>query len=345
MSSANLDAADLEAVEYGGLINEDVMQQIWDISAIPLPFSDRIETDSADNSYTVWTKDALEDPDTDNAVVDGADASGNDVQTGERVGNHCQISDKVVRVSNRADNSDTIGRSSELSYQVMRRQQALRRDVEAISMTQQASVADNGDTVAGRTGAFYAWLTTNTFRGATGADGGFASGTVSAPTPGTTRALSETLVRDCAQAVWEEGGNPTILESTPAAIRELSNYMFTTDARIATLTSDVRERRGATVATGSVNVFITDFGVTLSMIPNRLMPAVVDTPGSRNVNVGIIDPEYVRHGFLQGYRVEELAKTGTADNRQMTVDWTVKVLNESAHGVIADIDDELAVVQ
>ncbi len=344
MATGNLDSADLKGVAFGGLINEDVMQQIWDISAIPLPFSDRIESDPATNSYTEWTQDRLEDPDLNNANVDGADATGNDTQTGKRVGNHCQNSDKVVKVSNRANNSDTVGRSNELAYQVMRRQQALRRDLEAISMTQQASVADDGDSVAGKAGGFYAWLTTNSFRGATGADGGFANGIVSAPTPGTKRALSEKLVRDCAQAVWKQGGNPTILESTPDQIRLLSEYMFSSSAKIATLTSDVQQQRSGVVATGSVNVFITDFGVTLSMIPNRLMPAVVPTPGSRNVNVGIIDPDYVRHGFLQGFQVQPLAKTGTAENRQMTVDWTVKMLNEEAHGVIADCDDEAAVI-
>ena len=37
MSTANLDGADLAAVNLGGLINEDVMQQIFDISDIRYP--------------------------------------------------------------------------------------------------------------------------------------------------------------------------------------------------------------------------------------------------------------------------------------------------------------------
>ena len=46
------------------------------------------------------------------------------------------------------------------------------------------------------------------------------------------------------------------------------------------------------------------------------------------------------HGqtFLHGYRVEPLAKTGLSDKRLMCVDYTLKVLNEKAHAVIADID-------
>jgi hypothetical protein len=113
MATTNWDSADLKALPFGGYINEDVMQQIIDISDINLPFTDMISSDSVDNSYTEWTKDKLADVDLTNAVVDGADAGTDDSSGGTRVGNHCQISDKVVKVSTRARNSDTIGTSDE----------------------------------------------------------------------------------------------------------------------------------------------------------------------------------------------------------------------------------------
>jgi hypothetical protein len=53
MSSANLDSADLKAASGGGLIREDVMNKIFDISRIPLPFTDLVGTGSATkNEYT-----------------------------------------------------------------------------------------------------------------------------------------------------------------------------------------------------------------------------------------------------------------------------------------------------
>lgn len=331
-------SADLKGVAFGGLIREDVMNQIWDISNIPLPFTDMIGSDSCKNSYAEWTTDQLSAPNVDNAVIDGADATGNDAKGGARVGNQCQISTKTVMVTQRANASDVIGRANELAYQIMERQKELRRDREAIYLTQQASVADNGATVAGRLGGLGAWLVTNVSRGAGGANGGFASGVVAAPTPGTTRALTETMVRDVAQAVWEQGGNPTVLMSIPTMIRRLSEYMFTSSARIATLFSDTGQAAEAQVAKGSVNVFVTDFGVTLKMVPNRLMQPVDGDLGDENTNLYFLDPQYVRESFLEGYRVEELAKTGLAEKREMSVDGTLKVLNEKAFGVIADID-------
>ena len=341
MSTDNLDSADLKAALEGGLINEDIMSAIWDISKIPLDFTESISSDTAKNSFTEYTQDKLQAVDIDNAHVDGSDTDADDdTNLGTRVGSHCQISTKTIKVSTRARSSDTIGRSDELAYQIMMRQQECRRDVEAISVGQQASIADDGAAVPGRSAGFAAWLTSNTDRGATGADGGFSSGVTDAPTLGTVRALSEATVRDIAQSVWEAGGNPTRIMSTPSVIRGLSEYMFTSTAKIATLTSDVREKESGATATGSVNLFITDFGVTLAMMPNRLQ----QEEATDNANVYIYDPEFVRHSFLHGYRVETLNKTGLADKRHVIVDWTLKVLNEEAHGVIADIDGTAAVV-
>ena len=340
MSTANLDGADLAAVDFGGLINEDVMQQIWDISNIPLPFSDRVASDSSANAYTEWTQDRLQVVDLTNAKIDGQDTiTEQDTNTGKRVGNHHQISTKTVKVSTRARESDTIGFSDTLAYQVMMRQRELRRDVEAISLENQASLADTG-AAAGTVGAFPSWLESSTFRGVGGADGGFSSGIVDAPTPGTAREGTETLIRDAAQSVWDLGGNPTTLMSTSGAIRGLSEYMFTSSARIATLQRN-EQGSGAGTAIGAVNVFLTDFGVTLTMTPNRLQQTHVDAVATQVVDMFLMDFEFVRHTFLHGYRVEPLSKTGLADNRQMAVDWSLKMLNEEAHGVVADVDPAL----
>ena len=337
MSTANLDSFDLKSAEDNGLINDDVMQQIWDISFIPLPWTEMLGTpDSVGNEYAEWTQDELQAIDEDNANVDGADAGADDSNVGVRVGNHAQISDKVVKVSTRARSSDTIGRSDELSYQVMMRQRELKQDVDAIMQGQQASIADNGDDVPGRSAGFGAWLTTNAFRGAGGADGGYGAtspGIVDTPTPGTPRGITEKLLRDAAQAVYEQGGNVTKLFTTPTAKRNISNYFYTDQAKVAVMDSDVGQAQTMATAKGAVDVFVSDFAV-LELIASRTMQPVA----ANNVNVYLVDPEYVRQGLLTGYRVEPLAKTGTADNRQMLVDWTLKVLTEKAHAVVADVD-------
>jgi len=336
---AKVTGTTLAAAAFGGLINEDLMQQIFDISNIPLPMADIVGSGSHSNSYCEWQIAALAAPDTANAKIDGADVSTNDEKIGTRVGNQSQISTKRVQVSTRAQASDVAGQNDALAYQIMERQKELRRDVDAISVTQQASVADNG-AVAGKSAGLGAWLTSNVSRGATGANGGFASGIVATPTNGTARALSETNVRNVAQSVYQNGGNPTVAMSTPALVRKFSEYLFSATAKVATLMSDVGQAREAAVAKGSINVFVTDFGVTLELTANRLQPVVDAT----HVNFYLIDPEYVELSYLAGYRVEPMAKTGLADNRLMSVDWSLKVLNEASQGVVADNDPALAAV-
>ena len=275
MAAGNLDGADLLAAIEGGLINEDVMQMITDISDIPLPFTQIIGSGSHSNPYAEWTKDKLADPDVDNAVVDGSDQDANDTRLGTREGNHSQTSVKQVQVSWRADATDNIGRAKETTYQLSRRTQEVRRDQEAIMLSQQGSQIDNGDAIPGLSASLEAWCVTNTFRGVGGADGGFGNTSptiVDAPTQGDPRGLTETLVRDAAQSAYQEGGNPSRLMAVPALIRRFSEYMFDETARAGVQTTQTGKVEEASKAIGSVNVFITDFNSVLMFEPNRLQP-------------------------------------------------------------------------
>lgn len=339
MASTNLDAADLKGVTKGGLIREDVMDKIWDISKIPLPFTDMVGSTSTKNSYKEWTTDELAAPDVANAVIDGADASGNDTATGHRVGNHCQISDKIVRVSYRADASDLIGRTKELAYQLMRRQQELKRDVEAIALYNQASVADNGSNTAGKAGGLPSWIKTTHINGTAGGYN-LSTGLTVARTPDAAAvAITEDNIRDAVESIYNEGGDPTKLMTVPSIIRKISEYLFTASARVATIMSDQGKSKESAAALGSVNVFVTDFG-TLTMVPNRLQQTYTATTTA--ADVFILDPEYISLCYLQGYRTDVLAKTGLAENRQMSVDWTLVVNTEKAHGIIGNISTTAA---
>ena len=345
MSATNWDATDLKGVADNGLIREDVMNQIWDISKIPLPFTDLVGSDTASNDYTEWTEDKLGDPELAGWVVDGADIDDDDSAGGARIGNHCGINTKMVKVSFRANASDTIGRSNELSYQVMMRQRELRRNVEANALHTQGSQASDANAGTPGIPAGLAAQMTQFDTGSGAAGGGFSAGSWTAITPGTATPLTETMVRDAAQAAWEDGADPTKLMSVPSIIRLLSEYMFTSSSRIATLTGETNNNGPAT-AMGSVNVFLTDFGVTLDMIPNRIQQTYKDVSGTADAGAAFIfDPAYVRLSYLDGYRTEMIAKTGLAEKRLMAVDWTLKMLNRDAGRVLLDLDPTAPVTQ
>ena len=342
MTTANLDAADLAAVAVDGLIREDVMNRIWDISAIPLPFSDMVGSGTVGNSRFSWTQDELGSPAIDGQVIDGSDTdTQNDTATGARVQNFTEERVKVVQVSSRADASNTIGRSTELAYQIMRRQQELRRDVEATALSNNSSVAGDGSTTASRTGALNAWIESNLSVGATGSAGGFntSTGLVDAYSPGTARALSETVFKDVLQAVYEQGGESPVIMARPAVVRLFSEYQFTSGARVATMTKDNQGATGPGTSLGAVNVYISDWG-TCQIRSNRLQPAVAADVST----MYILDPSLIELVYLRGYQTEPLAKTGLSSKAQMSVDWGLRVGNEKGLGAIADIDETEAMV-
>lgn len=345
MSTANFDAADMRTASN---INEDVMQQIFDISPVDLPFTQMAGTDGADNQYTEWMTDVLASANVQNAVVDGADASTDTSAATTRVGNHCQISQKTLRVSGRAQAVNSIGRGNELAYQLLQRGREIRRDCEAIKLINQTSVADNGNATAGRLGSVPSWLTTNVSRGGgAGANGGFSGGTVSRPTPGTKRAFSETIMRDVIESIYTNGGSADTIMTTVKMKRRISEYLFSSSARIGTFTTNTPPGAAAS-AIGAVDVFVSDFGV-FKIVPNRFMLQYSSQDngggaygGASVVDVLFLDFAYWATAYLRGFRTETLAKTGDADNRQMLVDYTVKCYNQAASGVAADIDQAVA---
>ncbi len=337
MSLANLDAADLAAVEVDGLINEEVMQSIADISRIPLELTDRIGSTSIGNARFSWTKDKLQAPVIDGQAVDGADTIGDDdTNTGSRVQNFAEIETKTVKVSTRARDSNTIGFSDTLAYQLIMRQQELLRDIEAVQLSNNGSQADDGDTVPGKTGGLDAWIETNKDFGVGGAAGGFNPGTglVVPYTPGTPRALTETLFKDLVQAVFEEGGESMVVMAVPTVHRLFSEFQFTDGARVATLTRETRgDNTGPTSSQTAINVWIGDFA-TVELVPNRLQQEIAPAVST----MFILDMGLIEQAVLTGVRVEPLSKTGLADNRQMLKDWGLRVANEEGLASFNDID-------
>lgn len=348
MATTNLDSADLKAVLAGGLIREDVMDRIFDLSDIDLEFTSRCGKGSHSNSYVEWTKDSLGTPSLTNAKVDGSDQdTANDTTTGSRLGNHSQISTKTIQVSSRADESDTIGRAKELIYQVSRGQEKLRRDIEATCLTGQASVADDGATIAGKSAGVFAQLSVVKNLGATGTIGGFNTGTKLFPAiaQGTKRALTETIVKDVMQAIYQAGdGRPTVFMSAPGVIRKFSEFQYTAGtvggARVAQLVSDVGQDDDKDTAKGAVNRWRSDFGV-LSLVPNRLQQDVAASVS----NVGIYDFNYINLSYLRGFRAESLAKKGLSESRMISADWSLIVTCPEACAAITDVDYAVAVTQ
>lgn len=338
MSTTNTDAHDLNAVERGGVIREDVMEKIWLIDKFPLPLTDLLSNATGKNPFKEFTTDELGESDENNKSIDGEDIDQDDSELGERAGNFHQIAVKGIKISKRANAVDSVGRIGTLSYQVSRGQQRLRRDVESQMGTHQASI-QGSSTVASQSAGIGAWIKTNAIGGVGFNAGGFnpATGVIDAPTPGEAAAITETDIRDVAQAVYEEGGNTFCIMSTPTVIRIISEYLFSEQARVATMTNQNASGDEPMKAYGSSNVFITDFGQVLMLKDNRLQKP--DDIGVASAY--FLDPEKLFQSFITGYQTETLSKTGLSEKRLISVDYSLIVTNEKSQGSILAIDETL----
>lgn len=300
---------------------EDLANVIYNISPTDTPFMTSVGKTSATAVYHEWQKDSLAAVNTSNAVVEGATASDATLSPTTRIGNRTQISAKTVKVSGTLETVNKAGRKSEKAYQLAKASAEIKRDMEAILLSNQ--VASAGDATTARTlGGLQTWLASNTSNGSGGSAG--ASGTT-ARTTGTDRAFTATILNTVIQSAYTNGGAPTLLMVTPA-----QKVVASTFAGIATRYKDVPGTVQAAII-GAADVYVSDFG-TISIIPNRFIP----NTDSDDVAF-LVDPEMASVAYLRPFQTNELAKTGDADVTQLLVEYTLEVKNEAAHGIIADL--------
>lgn len=305
-------------------IREDLEDVISRIDPTETPFYSSVGRSKATAKYHEWQIQKLASPSSvgSNAALDGANAATASTTPTSRVGNRTQIMTKTASVSGGLQAVDTAGRANEMEYQVLLKGLELKRDMEVQLVQNGASQADNG-TNPGLSASFESWLTTNVSRGTSGASGGFSSGTVSAPTDGTARAFTETLLKGVLASAYAAGGKPTILSLDPTQKQTFSGFSGLSQSRITI------PENGKSMAkiVGAADIYVSDYGA-LTAVPNIFQ---------RHSSALLISPKFAKVAFLRSMRNWKLAKQGDSDQRQLLVEFTLEMLNEAAHGVVADL--------
>jgi hypothetical protein len=307
---------------YGN--REDLTDVIYNISPTDTPFMSTVGKTKATAVYHEWQTDSLAAATTANAAIEGADASSLTVTPTVRVGNRCQISSKTVQIAGTQESVDKAGRKSEKAYQLAKASAELKRDMEKILLDNNAAVTGDAST-ARELGSLQAWINTNASVGATAGAAGSLGTT--ARTSGDDRTFTEALLKANIKSVYEAGGNPTVLMTTPTQKQVVSAF-----AGIAAQRYMAPADKPSTIV-GAADVYLSDFG-TLSVVPNRFMTA---DSGDSGHQAFVLDPEYAAIAYLRPFQTNELAKTGDSEKTQLLVEYTLEVKNEAAHGLIADL--------
>ena len=308
-------------------IRESLSNVIYNISPEETPFMSNIGRENVKNTYFEWQTDSLAAASTTNAQIEGDDVSSFDSTSATtRVGNYTQISNKTVLISGTLEAVDKAGRRSELAYQLAKRSAEIKRDMESTMLTNQAASAGSAgvSTALRKTGSLLAFLKTNTDKGTGGVDPVYTSSPSATRTDATAanlRTFTEAILKTVIQKVWASGGSPKLLMVGPVNKARVSGF-----AGIAEIRREVTGNRQATII-GAADVYVSDFG-SVSVVPNRFQ---------RERDAFVLDPEYAAVSYLRPFQTVELAKTGDAEKRLITVEYGLKVNTEAAHGLAADL--------
>ena len=301
-------------------IREELANVISNIAPEETPFTSNVGSENVSNTFFEWQLDDLSSVDV-TPVIDGDDVASFDATTATvRVGNYTQIRRRSMIIADNLGFQDLAGRNDEVAYQLAKRGKEIKRDLETIYTGNTARSA--GSASAGRvTAGLGAWIATNVNKAGDGTNPTAVDGS-DARNDGTQRDFTEAMLKDVMQQAYTSGGNPSVLMVGPYNKTVVSGFAGIAAQRYQAPTD------GPTTIIGAADVYLSDFGA-LTVVPNRF---------SRERDAWCLDTEYASVATLRPIQAVDLAKTGDAEKKMLICETGLKVSNEKAHGLIADLN-------
>ncbi|WP_421722926.1 DUF5309 domain-containing protein [Bauldia sp.] len=296
---------------------EDLSDVIYRVDPTDTPFCSSVAKVKATATLHEWQTQALRAASTNNAVLEGDDATINARTATVRLSNVCQISDETASVTGTQQAVDSAGRDNEMNYQILLAGLELKRDMEAIVLTNQAKNAGDAST-ARNLASVLSWIKANSDMASDGDDPAAADGT-GTRTDGTQRAFTEEQLKTVLNATWNSGGDPDTIMLGGFNKQVMSGFVGR-----GTPTEDTKAKK----IVAAVDVYESDFG-TLRIVPNR------NNPRTRDALVLQMDMWGI--ATLRNMKTVELAKTGDSRKKQIICEYTVEARNEKASGGVFDL--------
>lgn len=297
---------------------EDLSNAIYNISPMETPMVSLGGRRSVKNVQFDWQTEVLPAA-TSTGVLEGGEISRSASTATVRAANVCQINTRNATVTGSQQASDPAGKKSEMAHQMAIIGRALKRDVETTICGTQGR--NNGAAATVRaTRGFESWITTNAGRGTNGAN---AANEGAAPTDGTQRAFTETILKGVLATCFDNGANPSVMLVGAFNKQKVSGF-----AGRATATQAVSlEGIPGDHVQASVSVYTSDFG-DIKIVPSNF---------SRTKSALLVDPEYVSVAYLRAFESQDLGAIGDADTRAIYCEFGLEMKNESANGIVADL--------
>ena len=291
---------------------EDLSNIIYNISPMQTPFMSSIGKRNIKNVVFDWQTEVLPTPSAA-GQLEGFELSRAASTATSRVSNVAQISSRDATVTGSQQASDPAGKKSEMAHQLAIMAKALKRDME-VALCQKGAKTTGNATTARVTGGFESWITSNVSRGSNGAGNGGGA----APTDGTQRALTETLLKAVLQSCFTNGGEPSMAICGPVNKQKISGF---------TGRASARQMVDANTVEASVSIYASDFG-ELKIVPSNF---------SRERSLLLVDPDYAKVSYLRDFKTVDISTVGDAETKMILAEYGLEMSNEAAHGIVADL--------
>lgn len=289
---------------------EDVSDIITNLTPTKTPFQASISSEKIKNRIHEWQEDSLAAV-TDNAKTEGFTASSDTLIPTVMRDNVSQILSRTVSVSGTNDSIDKYGRDKELAYQLRKKSQELKRDLEnALVGTGQTKVnGSNG--VARKMAGYQAMIDAAVTE--TAPDGDTVTGGVQAS------ALTESLFLNAMRKVYDEGAEVTTMHVKPADALRVAQF-----ATASGRTRDIGQDRRIVNA---IEVLVSPWGEVKVGI-NRFQ---------RSTDAILYDPDMWRLLTLRAWFRETLAKTGDSTQVMLVGEYSLKHSNFKGSALITNL--------
>lgn len=307
---------------------EELHDVVSRITPEDTPIYSLIAKETCKTTHPEWGVDDLAAP-AANIQLEGDTFDFEATTAPDRLGNYTQIMWKTGIISRSQDKSDEAGQVLTRKHQKLKKGVELRKDVEF-------SIVDSNPSVGGATresGSLPTWLETNVDRGTTGANGGFNSGTglTTAPTNGTQRAFTKTILDGVMQQGYTSGANFRHVSVSPYVKSVFVTFM--SDANVAQFRYATEGGQNTIIA--NADVYEGPFGKVM-IHPNRVQA------GSAGLarNAFLIDTEHLKWKWFDKIKEDKEAatvKTSDAHRFVLIGEGCLCVKNEKGLGVAADL--------
>jgi hypothetical protein len=274
---------------------EDLLDIINNLDYKEFQLTSGLSTGTADNILHQWLKDTLKTPGV-NAYVEGTDASYQDRTDPTRLTNWTQIVRIPFSVSDTERRVVSAGFNDRYTYESTKAMKEWKQDLEFAVL--RGSMACGTGSAARQMKGIKNWVTNSTSQ----------SGT----------SLTETMLNDYLQAVWEDGTQVNAIYAPIYLKRKISG--FTAGANKNVNADDKR-------LTLAVDVYQADAASMVKLFKHRFMAGQA---GDINYDLLGINEEFFRIDYLRKPSVRELAKTGDATNGEIVGEATVAALHNDA---------------